>query len=556
MSAFLFLLCRFKVFDIMATEIQKGIITMGYRLIESDIDKASEEICAYLNAHSVNSSRITKTRLAAEEALIRFKEQFGEVPFVLKMGKLFGKISISVSVKGTIFDPFASTEDSDSGSVFMRNALSSAGALPAWKYSRGVNSIVFTIQRRTIPGWTHLIFAVISAVLLWLVMQLFPAEVNIFVHEQVFRPLLSMFLGFLGAVAGPLIFLSIVWGIYSIGDATVFSVLGKRLGLRYIVYIFGLTAALGLAVLPLFSLSHSGAGAGGDYSALFQMILDIVPNNFFTPFSSGNTLQILFLGICIGLAMIFVSEKTQSVAALAEQLNYIVQVIMNVVGKLVPLFIFGSIYDILAGGNLSRLSVSYKMFLCNLGCCAVLFIIYVSIVCARTKVRPAVLLKKALSSIVICVTTASSAAVFGTSLETCRERYGIKDKIVNFGVPFGQVIYKPEVAFMFLSSALCSAEFYGIPVSASWIITALMVCAILAIATPPIPGGATASMAVLFTQLNIPPEALAATLAVAIIVDFFGTATDIFGGQCMLILGAKDFGMLDEDKLRSDNLKE
>ena len=523
---------------------------MDYRLIASDIDRASEDIGKYLESQSVESSRITKIRLGAEESLLRFMEQFGDVPFSLRTGRMFGKISISISVKGAMFDPFVRSDGSDSDNLFIRNALSAAGALPSWKYSRGVNSVVFTAQNREIPEWIHLVIAIAAAVLLWAVMRLFPSEVSTFVHDRIFSPVLDKFLGVLGAIAGPMIFLSIVWGIYSIGDAAVFSVLGKRLGLRYLIYIFVLTVLTGLAVMPFFSLSSAGAEVGSDYSSLFGMILDIIPDNLFTPFSRGNTLQILFVGICMGLAMIFVSEKTQTVAVLAEQLTCIVQVIMDCISRLVPLFIFGSIYDILASGELAQLAVSYKLFLCNLAGCLILVLIYFLAVCVLMKVRPGVLVKKALKTLVICITTASSAAVFGTSVETCRERYGILDNLVNFGVPFGQVIFKPSVAILYFTSAICAAEFFGVSVSASWIVTALMISAILSVATPPVPGGATASFAILFSQLKIPMEALAITLAVSIILDFIETTVDVFGGQCMLILSARNFGMLDAETLR------
>lgn len=523
---------------------------MTYQLISSDIDRASEEIVSYLKSQSVEISQITKIRLGAEEALLRFMEQFGDVPFTLKTGKAFGKINVSLSVQGTMYDPFAQTDDWDTESRFMRNALSSAGALPSWRYSRGVNTVVFSVMNKAVPEWIHLVVAVAAAVLFWGIMQLLPPDINSFVHEQVISPVLSKFLGFLGAVAGPMIFLSIVWGIYSIGDAAVFSVLGKRLGLRFLTYTVLLTIVLGACLLPFFSLISGSGEIGNDYSSIYNMVLDIVPENLFTPFSRGNTLQILFVGICMGLAMIFVSEKTQTVAILAEQLTYIVQAIMNFISKLVPLFIFGSIYDILASGELAKLSVSYKLLVCNLAGCVALALIYVLLVWVRTKTSPGVLLKKALNTLIICLTTASSAAVFGTSVETCRERYGIKDKFVNFGVPFSQVIYKPSVALLYATSAICAAEFYGITVSAAWIVIALLVSVILAFATPPVPGGATASFAILFSQLKIPSEAIAITLAVSIILDFFETTVDIFGGQCMLILGAKNLNMLDEERLQ------
>ena len=150
----------------------------------------------------------------------------------------------------------------------------------------------------------------------------------------------------------------------------------------------------------------------------------------------------------------------------------------------------------------------------------------------------------------ICITTASSAAAFGSSVETCHKRFGIREKLVNFGVPFGQIIFKPTLVLFYFTSALCSAEYFGVAVSTEWLVIALFVSYLLSVATPPLPGGATASFTILFAQLNIPSEALGLVFAVNILLDFVQTAVDVFGGQCMLVLGAEKFGMIDKDVLR------
>lgn len=45
----------------------------------------------------------------------------------------------------------------------------------------------------------------------------------------------------------------------------------------------------------------------------------------------------------------------------------------------------------------------------------------------------------------------------------------------------------------------------------------------------------TASFTVLFTQLGLSSDSLAIILALNVIQDFFRTATNLFGGQCVLL---------------------
>ena len=48
--------------------------------------------------------------------------------------------------------------------------------------------------------------------------------------------------------------------------------------------------------------------------ALFTMLLGIIPENLFSPFVDGNTLQIIALAVATGIAMLFLGQETDFVA--------------------------------------------------------------------------------------------------------------------------------------------------------------------------------------------------------------------------------------------------
>ena len=524
---------------------------MEYKLTLPGIEAAVTEVEAYLTERKKDKKDVLRIRLGMEEALLRYREQFGEEKeFFLKCGKSLGRTKISISIRGNMFDPFSQPGDAESSNAFMRTALASMGDLPIWKYLNGSNEIYFTLSREALPEWAHLIFAIVSAVVLGVLLQFTSADVRSFVREDLLTPLLDAFMNLLSGIAGPMIFLAIIWGIYSIGDAATFSVLGKRLTVRYILYATILILLFFVGCLPFLKLTF-GAAQGGEsiFSVALRMFLQLVPTSIVEPFSSGNTLQILFLGIVMGIAMIFISEKTQGVAAFIEQLNYIVQVIMNFVGKLVPLFVFCSLMNIFLGEELGNLKNTYKLFLFStIGC--IFMLLFVTVLLAvRMKLSPIRFWKKAFSAFLIAFTTASSSAAFGTNISTCKERFGISDNLTNFGVPFGQIIFRPGTSVFYLSAALYMAESCQVPVSAAWMVTAVFMCILLGIATPPIAGGMLASLSVLFAQLSIPIDGIAVVVALSIILDFLLTPTNIIGGQAMLIIQAKSSGLLDEDIL-------
>ena len=96
------------------------------------------------------------------------------------------------------------------------------------------------------------------------------------------------------------------------------------------------------------------------------------------------------------------------------------------------------------------------------------------------------------------------------------------------------------------------ASHYGLSCSLGWIVAAVFVSSVVAIAAPPIPGGAAAAYSMLFMQLGIPSDALALTLALDMILDFVITAFSVFILQLTLIDLSAGMGMIDKVILRND----
>ena len=514
---------------------------MKAKLSNENIDKCCRDIEGYLKKRSNSSKEALRIKLNAEEVLLFYQDKFGEdAVFQLETGGSFGRANIRLTVAGDSYDPFTESELSSDEDAFMRKALISMGQLPRWRYRRGSNEIIFTLEKKKLPEWAKLLIAISAAIVLGLLVRFSPGPFRYVLQEGIIAPLISTFIGFLNAVAGPMIFFAVISGIYSIGDASTFSEIGKRLCVLFGVFLCSMVIICAALSWPIFDLNLGSAKAGSDFSALYQMVLDIVPNNLFTPFSRGNTLQILFVAIIIGIAMLLIGKDTQFAAELSEQLGYIVNGIMSFVSKLVPFFVFGSLFIIIVSSEFDTLAVGGKFFFGTALACAELLILHTAVACVKTKMNPAEFWKKTLSTFLIAITTASSAAAFSDNLKVCTEKLGVSKKLANFGVPFGQILYKPAVSVLFLYAALSVAEKSGMELSLTWMVTAIFMVIVLSAAAPPVPGGMSASFAVLFSQLGLPMENLAVILSLTAILDFVVTAVNVFSAQSVLAVAAGD----------------
>lgn len=287
-----------------------------------------------------------------------------------------------------------------------------------------------------------------------------------------------------------------------------------------------------------------------DFSELYEMILDIIPGNLVEPFVSGNSLQIIFIAILVGLAMLVLGNRIPVVMSFIEQFNMIMQTVMGAVSAFIPFFVFGSILNMIVGNNLILVAKSYKLILIMLLADIVLMAVYLFAVTARKKVNPIVLMKKVMPTFVIGLTTASSVAAYQTNIECCERKLGIDKKIIDIGIPLGQVVFMPGCIILFLATAFGMAENYGVAITPGWMLTAFVISVVLAIAAPPVPGAALTCYTILFAPLNIPAEAVAIVIALNVILEFVTTAFNLFCLQTELVELSGSLNYLDYETLR------
>ena len=163
------------------------------------------------------------------------------------------------------------------------------------------------------------------------------------------------------------------------------------------------------------------------------------------------------------------------------------------------------------------------------------------------------ILRKSMPAFIRGFTTASSAVALPVTMEQCENSFGIDKKLVNFGVPIGQFIFKIGEALNFVLTGYCLAELYKVSLSLEWVIMLVITAFILSIAAVPIAGGAAVCFSVMIKQLGLPTEAIGMALAINVVIDFFKTGLTVFCLQTRLILIADSLNMLDRDVLANES---
>lgn len=520
--------------------------TDKFSLTNQAIETAVETLSDFLRSYQIEQKEILRTTLTLEDALLNYQENFGEKAVCsLKCIRRVGRIRIEIVITGESYNPYAREDEENFSGIL----LSRIGMIPVWSYRNGQNIIILTPKKKQPSQMVYIAAAVGMALSLGMLSKLLPQSVQDLICSGILVPVFDTFLGLLNAVAGMMIFFSVVWGICGIGDMATLSNLGKKMIGRMLFMMTFLPTVFALCILPLFQFRYGSAQETVDLSGPFSMILGIIPDNMITPFTEGNFLQIIFIAAMVGVALLVLGNKTSLVVAFIEQSNSVVQLIMEVICSAIFVVIFVSLYSMVINGSFSILLKAYKAPVFILIGCLFAIMVYLCIICITTKVKPNVFINKVMPSFLIGLTTASSSAAMTTTMETCEKQLGIDKKIVNFGIPLGQILFGTNSVTEFIVIAFCMAEIYSVPVTPVWIVMAIFTSVILTVATPPIPGGSVALCTILFTQLGLPLDGIAVAVAIDVIADFFITAAEIFCLQGELVITSGKLDMLDRERL-------
>ena len=519
-----------------------------YELNANAVDEISGSISEFLTDEAVERLNVLRIRLVMEELLLRVMDMHTE-PFRVRfgLGKQFGKPLVSLKYGGDAFDPTAAGSENWNDRI-----LVSAGLSPSWTYRRNVNTLSLRLTES--DGYGKLFFILIAAVaaaILGAAGHFLPQALKAGIDEVLLSPLMSGFLGLLNTFAGVMIAFTICSGVLGVGDSAALGKIGKGLLLRLFVISLIVSAfALGFAAVFL-DLNFTTAGSGGSsqLGQISKMIFGILPSDPVSPFLHCNTMQIIVIALFAGVALLTLGERGQQLRTFVEEGAELTQLITSSVCRLVPLFVFTALLKQIWSGSAARLLTLWKPLLLIISAGLIVTALLFLFTGLQLRCPPLLLLKKLLPPFLVAFTTASSMSAFSTGMETCEKKCGAERSFLEFALPVGSVIYKP-VSLCMLSVLSCSlAEIFGVEVDPAWFIMAWLAAALLSIAVPPIPGAALTIYSILFTQLNIPADALLLAAALDVVTDFFDTGFNVLLLNLEMVREAAILHRIDRDKL-------
>ncbi|WP_425588999.1 dicarboxylate/amino acid:cation symporter [Streptomyces similanensis] len=363
----------------------------------------------------------------------------------------------------------------------------------------------------------------------------------------------GIFIQLLKLAVAPLVFFAIMVSITNLRKVNNAARLAGRTLLWFMITSL-IAVVIGL-VIGLVSNPGSGShltaadGAKPDHAGSWlDFLTGIIPTDVITPFTELNVLQIVFMAVVAGVAVLKIGAKAQPILTLSESVLELLQKALWWVILLAPIGSAGLIgraivqygWDLL--GNYATFTVDIYV-----GCALVLFGVYPLLLATVAKLNPLQFFKGAWPAIQLAFVSRSSVGTMPVTQQSAI-RLGVPKDYASFAVPFGATTKMDGCAAIYPAiSAIFVAEIFHLSLGVREYLLIAFVSVIGSAATAGLTG-ATVMLTLTLSTLGLPMEGVGLLLAIDPILDMMRTATNVAGQALVPVLVSAREKILDQAK--------
>ncbi|MEK2607053.1 cation:dicarboxylase symporter family transporter [Burkholderia arboris] len=367
----------------------------------------------------------------------------------------------------------------------------------------------------------------------------------------------DMFLSLIKVGVAPLVFLTIVHGIASAGDAKS----AGRVGWRSILY-FEVISTVALMVGMLAGnlleigkgMAHVTTGTITPATKVvapqgfLEFMMHIVPDNFVGAFAKGELLQVVVLAVMVGIGILAIPEtRRATINRGLDTLSDVLFSFINLVMKLAPIGTFGAVaYSV--GINGSAVLVALAQFVLSFYAVVVLFIaVVLGIVAKVAGFSLWRFLRYIKDEILIVLGTASSESALPRLLIKL-QRLGCAKQTVGLVLPTGYAFNLDGTSIFMAMGVMFISHAYGVPLTLDHQFGILVLMLLTSKGAATVSGGSFVVFAATVTSTGIlPVEGLAVIFGVYRFLSMAVSTCNTIGNSVATVVVAKWSGTFDAE---------
>jgi len=351
---------------------------------------------------------------------------------------------------------------------------------------------------------------------------------------EIFLPLGTIYVNLIKMIMVPLVFSSLVVGISSITDMKKIGEMGV-ITIVYFMFTTALAVTIGLGLSNIFK-PGIGVAIGNqiyeakEFPSVIDSIVGIFPSNILEALLSANMLQIIFIAVVMGIAIVKIAPKGDRLRGIIEELFDVMSIITKGVMVLTPIGVLGLMIPTVAANGISVLVPLAKLILVfYLAVMIQIGVIYTVSLNCFADFRLKEFYKAMLPAQVIAFVSCSSAAALPVSMQGMQEKLKISKEVSSFVLPLGATINMDGNALYQGIVALFIAQAYGIEMTVSMQIMIVLTGTLASIGAAGIPGAGMIVLSTVLMSVGLPVDGIALVAGIDRILDMGRTLTNITG---------------------------
>lgn len=364
--------------------------------------------------------------------------------------------------------------------------------------------------------------------------------------------LADIFIKLIKMLIAPIIFLTVVIGIGSMGDVKKVGKIGGK-ALIYFEIVSTFALAIGLIVVNLVQPGkgfNTAAANGADVSQYTEaaaatehgigaFIMQIIPDNVVGALANGELLPVLFSAVLFGVAAAAIGEPAKPVITFFERVADIFFKIVNMVMKVSPIGAFGAMsytignFGLKSLGNLGflMLSVYITMF--------IFIVVIIGLISRYFGFSIFKFIKYIKDEIFIVIGTSSSESALPSMMRKL-ENYGCSKQVVGLVIPTGYSFNLDGTSIYLSMAAIFIAQAYGVDLDVWHQITLLAILMLTSKGAAGVTGSGFITLAATLAAFPmIPVEGIALLIGVDRFMSEARAVTNLIGNGVATVVVSK-----------------
>ncbi|MCI8689574.1 MAG: dicarboxylate/amino acid:cation symporter [Oscillibacter sp.] len=351
------------------------------------------------------------------------------------------------------------------------------------------------------------------------------------------KPFGDIFVNLLKFIVVPVVLLSMIDGIISMGDMKKVGAVGWKtvayfLCTTAVACVIGLVFANifnGMHLFPQLALTEGEVWDKATSANFMDTLVGIFPSNMWSSFSTANMLQVIVIALFFGGGILAAGERGKLCKDIVTSFYAVIEQVMTFIISLSPIGVFTMMAWVVATQGAEIIGSLVLVLLCAyLGYITHAVLVYSMSAKVFAGMSPARFFKGAFAAMMFAFTSTSSAATLPVSKE-CADELGADGEVSSFVLPLGSTINMDGTAIYQCVATIFLASCAGVQLSLGQMVTIVVTATLASIGTAGVSGAGMIMLAMVLTAMGIDVNLIMIIYGVDRLFDMGRTCLNVTG---------------------------